>query len=67
MRPKHLYMVLMYLSEGIAVFFLFGMWLQQTLLEVLRFGLTAFAAIIVSIFFHYLVYLEARNEEVDKR
>jgi len=52
MRPKHLYMVLMYLSEGIAVFFLFGMWLQQTLLEVLRFGLTAFAAIIVSIFFH---------------
>jgi len=67
MKPRHLYMVLMYLTEGVAIFFLFGMWLQQTLLEVLKFGVTALISFLISLYFHLLEYLEARDEEVNKR
>jgi len=61
MKPRHLYMALMYGSEAIAGFSLFKMWFQSSLIDVFKYGFTAFMAIAISLFFYYLVYLEARG------
>jgi len=67
MKFKHLCMILMYLSEGVAACFLFGMIFQQSLIDVLKLGFIGLIATIISLYFHLLEYLEARDEEVDKR
>ena len=67
MKFKHLCMILMYLSEGVAACFLLGMLLQQSAIDVLKLGFIALIAALISLYFHLLEYLEARDEEVNKR
>jgi uncharacterized membrane protein len=59
MRDSLLFMILMYLSEGASIFFLFKMLWESDAVVVVKYGVVALVCAVVTAVFHVLFYVAA--------